>query len=567
VEGNSVIVEQNNIRITDNLDRHNRDSERAEEGFNTHSRTNDTHASAASSLGQTVATNVSRRSEHVTNLAPAAIAHLIPEQIGGMSFDRDKNMWVRNKSPSKEHHPEDVSATNESEEDPFGNIPDLTVDETAEVMLQNQSSPTRPQATAETFLEETEEDVSVHQDLSRPTTRDGKGTAATDTSSVPSKFSNHFAWSFPKTETRATSWSDQGTRNAGTQKTQPPSTTYPIPESDELDVEHEIKYFEGRGTITPPKRKVRDITFSIGHQSETNSPQKNMRQKWPCSNVRQTPRAQGTPWRQVPGAKTLPPSRNHAIPENGDLSALGELPSRNYRMQVSMSVSAPLLGVQKQDALMAVPSSPVRGDVTFMLSDLPDFTLHQVDECEVPDRVIVKHDGNRFSKALEDRYALGTADLVKALQDVAPNEPYWEDLRKLDLHDKGLANLHRLEEFCYRLEELDVSNNGISQVKGVPYTLRRLHARNNTLTGLTTWTSLMNLQHLDISGNDIENLDGLSELIHLRTLKVDNNHVKSLDGVLLLDGLMELSISGNEILTVDFAKTDLYVGWRQPCVV
>jgi hypothetical protein len=488
---------------------------------------------------------------------------LIPEQIAGMSFDREKNIWVRNKSPSKEHHPaEEISTTPESEEDPFDNIPDLTVDETAEIMMKNQTSPSRPQPTAETFLEETEENANGQQDQSRPLTRDGKATAPTDTSSVPSKFSNNFAWSFPKAETRATSWSDQETRNGASQKMQhAPTTTYPIPESDEIEVEHEIKYFEGRGAgATPfPNRTLRDITFSIGQRRDQDSPNPQNQQPWFHANARHNSRSQGMSWRQKPGARTLPSSRREPQQEEGDVSSPGGLPARNYRMQLSMSVSAPVMGIQPQNALMAVPSSPAKADVTFMLSDLPEFTLHQVDECELQDRVVVKHDGTRFSKALEDRYAQGTADLIKALQDVAPDEPYWEDLRKLDLRDKGLTNLYRLDEFCYRLEELDVSNNHISQLKGVPYTMRRLKMGNNVLTGLTSWASLMNLQHLDLSNNEVDSLDGLSELVHLRTLKVDNNHIKSLDGILLLDGLMELSASGNQIEAVDFAKADLYV--------
>jgi hypothetical protein len=235
---------------------------------------------------------------------------------------------------------------------------------------------------------------------------------------------------------------------------------------------------------------------------------------------------------------------------------LDELPSKNYRMQLSMSVSAPVLTQGHHNALTA-PSSPVKGDVTFMLSDLPEFTLNQIDECQLPDRVVVKHDGTQFSKALEDRYAQGTAQLVKALQDVEPEEPYWEDLRKVDLHGKDLSTLHRLDELCYNLEELNVSDNAISQVGGIPYTMRRLQAQNNSLHGLTSWSTLLNLQHLDISNNEIDSLDGLAELVHLRVLVVNNNKIRSLDSILHLDGLMELSAGGNEIEMADFGRSNL----------
>jgi hypothetical protein len=542
-ETDSIVVEQNNIRITDKLNRLNIEIPGTIDEADFHPRENNTHASSASSLGQTMATNISRKSEHVAYVAPKAVAHLIPKQLAGMSYDHVNNKWFRQKSPTKEHRPsEAVTTPNETEEDPFGNISDLTVDETVE-QLMSKTSPSRPQPTVETFVEDT---GLFEVEDQRPVTREGRNNAPTDTSSVPSKASN-FGWSYPKTDTRATSWSEQDPRNGGTQKTRQLPTTYPIPESDEADVEHEIKYFEGRdeATTAMPTAKVRDITFSI-EQHGLNQ------QKWEPKHDSQ---AQGTMWGRVGGANSLPHSRKPIQAHAGDVSVLEESQPRNYRVQLSMSVSAPLL--KRQDTLAPAPSSPAKGDVTFMLSDLPEFTMHQVDECELPDRVVVKHDGVRFSKALEDRYAQGTAELVKALQNVEPDEPYWEDLRAVNLHNKGLSNLHRLDEFCYRLEELDVSDNTISHVEGIPYSVRRLRVQNNLLTGLTSWASLHNLQHLDISDNDIDSLDGLNELVHLRTLKVDNNRITSLEGVLHLDGLIELSAGGNHVEAVDFMDSEL----------
>ncbi|PVI07099.1 hypothetical protein DM02DRAFT_581024 [Periconia macrospinosa] len=566
-EGESIVVEQNDIRITDDPNRRMSYNPQGSNQVNSQPIINDTHPSTNSSMGHTIATNASRRSDHVATLAPEAVAHLIPKEIAGMSFDSKNNCWVRRKSISKEQrHVEGYSTTNESEDDPFGNIPDLSVDETAE-RLQDKGSPTRPHATAETFLEDTEDaNVAKQEEPARPVTREGKETAVTETSSVPSKASN-FAWSFPKTETRATSYSDQATRFGGTQKAnQQLPTTYAIPESEENDVEHEIQFFEGRGaTTTGPRNTVRDITVSIAQRDNTSRQGQvphvgsilKRPQQWSASNLHQQRSPKATAW-NYECAQSLPSKRNAKRPifnEDGDTSVLDDLPQRNYRMQLSMSVTTPALA--HQDALMHAPSSPAKADVTFMLSDLPEFTMNQVDECELPNRVVVKHDGHRFSKALEDRYALGTAELVKALQDVEPDEPYWEDLREVDLHGRSLSNLHRLDEFCHRLEELNISDNGVDQVKGVPSTTRRLHAQNNCLTTLTTWSTLTNLQFLDISGNDVDSLDGLSELIHLRALKANDNKIESLEGIFHLDGLMELALARNAVNTVDFAAANL----------
>ncbi|KAG9186662.1 hypothetical protein G6011_09770 [Alternaria panax] len=564
-EGESVVVEQDDIRITDNPNRHHTEDDEDHRPSSA-PRGNATLLSTASSFGNTIVTNTSRRSECVATLAPEAVAHLIPQQVAGMSFDRDKNIWVRQKNPSRQHQlqQEEPSAMNASEDDPFGNIPDLTVEDTTELDTKA-GSPVRLQPTAETILEDTEK-LDDDED-SRPVTREGKGVAYTETSSAPSKASN-FGWSFPKTDTRATSWSTQAPRNYSTHKTTHAPTTYAIPESEEDGVEHEIQYFEGRdhAPASVQRPRVRKVTISIAeredptHDSQAENTQRQRRQnQWGPSSAQQMSDKKQTAWGQTNGTRTMSQGRPGRLPVfdgDGDLSILDDAPSKNYRMELSMNVSAPSLRHGRRDTLVAAPSSPVK-DVTFMLSDLPEFTLNQIDEFDLPDRVIVKHNGSRFSKALEDRYAQGTAELVKALQDVEPDEPYWEDLRNVNLRKKDLNSLHRLDELCYQLEELDVSDNKINQVEGIPYSMRRLQAQNNCLNGLTSWTTLVNLQHLDISGNDVDRLDGLAELVHLRILKADNNKIRSLQGILHLDGLMELSVRGNEIDTVDFSRTNL----------
>jgi hypothetical protein len=563
-EGESVVVEQDDIRITDNPNRHQTEDDEDHRPSSA-PRGNATLLSTASSFGNTIVTNASRRSECVATLAPEAVAHLIPQQVAGMSFDRDKNIWVRQKNSSRQHQlQEEPSGMNASEDDPFGNIPDLTVEDTHEQETKP-GSPVRLQPTAETLLEDTEKPDAEEE--SRPVTREGKGVAYTDTSSAPSKASN-FGWSFPKTDTRATSWSTQAPRNYSTHKMHHAPTTYAIPESEEDGVEHEIQYFEGRdhAPASVQRPRVRNVTISIAEREDTprdtepeTAPRQRRQNQWGPSSAQQMSDRQQPALGQANGTRTMShgrPSRLPVFNGDGDLSILDDAPSKNYRMELSMNVSAPSLRHGRRDTLVAAPSSPVK-DVTFMLSDLPEFTLNQIDEFDLPDRVVVKHNGSRFSKALEDRYAQGTAELVKALQDVEPDEPYWEDLRNVNLRKKDLSSLHRLDELCYQLEELDVSDNKINQVEGIPYSMRRLQAQNNCLNGLTSWTTLVNLQHLDISGNDIDRLDGLAELVHLRILKADNNKIRSLQGILHLDGLMELSVRGNEIDTVDFSRTNL----------
>jgi len=570
-ESRGIVVEHNNIRITDNHSRGEHDNGANGSGGRSPSGspTIRSHHSTRS-FGKTIVTNSSRRSDHVATLAPEAVAHLIPERVGGMSFDREKGIWVKQKEPSREIHPEgESSAVNASEDDPFGNIPDLTVDETKE-MLMKESSPRRP-TSQQQFMDSTQPFESPEK--TRPSTRDGRVIPPADTSSAPSKVSG-FAWSFPKTETRATSWSEQEPKTQ-TLATSEEEQEAPLFDRTDDDIEHEIRYYENRHTTAQrvTSGRLRDITISfaspalptrnpVGNPSEAYSrnPQPTFNSTRNASiPIRQPPssRTNRTRWRSDSDLKTFPTTRVNPVTEDGELSILETQPG-NYQMKLSMKVSALPLETETPARLAPIPFTPARmDDATFMLSDLPDFTVHQVDESELPNRVVVKNHGGTLSRVVEDRYAGGTADLVKALQDVEPDEPYWEDLRRVDLHGKGLSNVYRLDEFCFRLEELDMSENEISQLKGIPASVRRLNIRDNCLTGLNSWATLMNLQHLEISGNELDSLEGLGQLIHLRTLRVDRNKLRSLHGILELDGLIELSAEGNCIESVDFKRSNL----------
>lgn len=97
-----------------------------------------------------------------------------------------------------------------------------------------------------------------------------------------------------------------------------------------------------------------------------------------------------------------------------------------------------------------------------------------------------------------------------------------------------------LSKFYAKLEELDASENSISQLDGAPETLRTLFVKGNQLGDLTSWEHLRNLQYVDVSGNGLTNLDGLKNLVHLRSLKADNNKLSSISGVFDLDGLLSL---------------------------
>ncbi|KAH9947417.1 hypothetical protein B0H21DRAFT_738596 [Amylocystis lapponica] len=141
--------------------------------------------------------------------------------------------------------------------------------------------------------------------------------------------------------------------------------------------------------------------------------------------------------------------------------------------------------------------------------------------------------------------------LVQVITDVQPFEPYWEELTTIDLSKRNIDSIARLKEFLPRLDSLSVNGNQLSWLSGVPGTVRSLCAASNALTSVTSYSHLLNLEHLDISRNQIDSLRQLECLRHLRELRADSNKIDSTDGLEKMDGLVKLSLQGNSLRSVD----------------
>ncbi|KAI0930736.1 hypothetical protein AcV7_004839 [Taiwanofungus camphoratus] len=141
--------------------------------------------------------------------------------------------------------------------------------------------------------------------------------------------------------------------------------------------------------------------------------------------------------------------------------------------------------------------------------------------------------------------------LVQVITDVQPFEPHWEELTCIDLSKRNIESVARLKEFLPRLDSLCLNCNQLSWLSGVPGTVRSLSVASNTLTGITSFGHLLNLESLDISRNQIDSLRQLECLRHLRELRADGNRIDSTDGLHQMDGLVKLSLEGNYIHSLD----------------
>ncbi|GAA5883281.1 hypothetical protein JCM3774_001748 [Rhodotorula dairenensis] len=145
--------------------------------------------------------------------------------------------------------------------------------------------------------------------------------------------------------------------------------------------------------------------------------------------------------------------------------------------------------------------------------------------------------------------------LLQYITDVEPFEPDWEGLRSIDLSGKRAQGVVRLKEFLPNLDEVNLNDNEIAYLTGIPPSLRTLLAASNRLTDLTSFQHLSNLERLDISNNQLESVRHLACLRHLRELKADGNRISSLDGLADLDSLVRVSLKNNDLTDLDFGAT------------
>ena len=493
---------------------------------------------------RSVPTGSSQNSQAKGMLSSDLVSHLIPEQVNGFVYDRSKHQWVKGDGEVLE--PEAVQQ--DDPDDPFQDIPDLSVDELQEMMrVRGLTSPAKsgtggqrgpPSASASP--------AKPHQ---RPHTGDGSVNA----SSVQSR-NTPVTSSIPNSGTRATSW--------GTEE---------VPEKSQVPGKSSLRGAAGTASGQQPKKsRVATISFSsplvshIAYREDPNESDPGAQQgdsdyessgptdqKGSSARSSVPPRARETSVAGQPFVRR-PVSRIDERNEDGgdDLSLV--------RLNDSPTTENAAGATVPEQSLVPLLSPEQENSYSFHLSPLPDFSVNQPDRPLNLEMSYVAQRTNPTSlRQVHGTFALATEDLIKHITDVEPYEPYWEHVRRLVLRQKGLITLHKLSHFCPRLEDLDVSDNDIGQLSGVPSSLRTLKIPRNCLSNLTPWSHLTNLQYLDISGNDIETLDGFSSLIHLRELKANDNQIRNIDGIMELNGLLSLKLSNNSMTAVDFEGTEL----------
>jgi protein NUD1 len=527
-----------------------------------------THASSGTSTGTTIPTSSSANSANKGRIPPGMV--LVPEQVGVMTFDHTTKSWVRAKG-QKAGSPS--SRKENSEEDPLGEIPDLSIDEQQEA-ARNALAPGLLESAQEGLLPPI---VPGPVPSSRPQTREGAQILTSETASGGTKFTRSNP-SMPGADTRATSWAtvDSPSRS----KAQASQSLAEEQYSDHNEeVEHEIRIHDGRASEAPPSphrlsKKARAVTIAFSsplvsaiayHNERTHSDSDHSVLSVGISEDVSVIVNSSVKTASIPQGMQSSASGKLAPPFNGR-TFIGRPVSRIDEQDEENAVAdLSVVHVSHSNAMTPAPKPAMTGPVAnskgasiICLTPLSEFSLHQVDHRRHLEASYVAQRAHPTSlQQAHGSLALAVDELMKAITDAEPYELYWEHIRRLDLTEKRLTTLHSLEEYCSAAEELRVSGNELGQLSGVPGTVRTLLAQNNRLSSLTSWGHLQNLQYLDISGNVLESLDGLSCLVHLRELKANDNRIRNLEGILDLNGLLHLELQANELASVDFEGGEL----------
>ncbi|KAJ4857784.1 leucine rich repeat domain-containing protein [Trichoderma breve] len=528
-------------------------------------------------------TSSSRGSESRKVIAPESVSHLIPDKIGGMYLDKQNNIWIRNKE-SKDSVTSHASGSDESEEDPFANIPDLSVDMTEEMqhlkqtprgqgVASNKDSTSRPNS-AQTHSLKSYTTLAAYEPLDPEVAERARGEIEKldaqpgDGSKAAEEAGKGLHVLKAKTSSDGLS---SKRRNITISFTSPIASIIlgvlpediegleddPVPgESSESPPLLQAQFSGAKG-VQGSLRAIR--ASSLSGSKFTPRPISRIEERDEESTVElskgqsqsQSPH-QSQDQSQSQTQTPAHPQRQRQVSYLGDNSMLSlkslEGGSGFGFLTATPSPAAHGVSLRADDSLLIG-----RNVGKLSLSPLSEFTVNHEDKSfglEVsyvmgPKRLAT---GDGSKKVL----SMTIRDLVEKLSEAEPNEPFWDDMTSLTLQDKQLTSLHMLNEFCSKITTLDVSKNSLAHLEGVPECVRQLKVSDNMLTELTSWDHLIHLQYLDISNNEVKSLSALKRLIHLRSLRADNNLLTTLDGLDSHDGLLTLRARNNLIEELDF---------------
>lgn len=123
-----------------------------------------------------------------------------------------------------------------------------------------------------------------------------------------------------------------------------------------------------------------------------------------------------------------------------------------------------------------------------------------------------------------------------------------------------LANTYKMKEseitktFLSTLEEVDLSDTNISNLKGIQFAtnIKHLILNRNKIKNANYLNSLTELINLELSENKIEDIFFISKLKKLKIINLDNNNIFKIPNLSLLKDLESINVSNNKISDLYF---------------
>ncbi|RKF56348.1 putative wd repeat domain-containing protein [Golovinomyces cichoracearum] len=540
----------------------------------------------------------SKESDSRRVIVPESVSHLIPEQLAGMVFDRDRNTWIKNKYSNCDKISSKPLNPEATDDDPFGDIPDLSIDESLErerirqVSLKKKeekgvtdiahANPSQQHSFASKNLSGIKASISDNFELildpnmspgpsgdaeihrygpkqiavEKPLNEENNGISLKN--SLKSQFNPYqikSTFSYSKVRPRVSKFEDE--ISIGDDRVNPSQTPnqrnitilFSSPIASFIDCK---EHKEGFGAYSH-EGNVRDSDESLEVAGNKN---RLLNNDVDCQRSSST---EFIPSQRISCEKSV---GVHHFPAR-TISRIDERDEKpqpiNDKNLSSKSFSIVLANKKSPGHVRKTYTTPQpsREIGTLTLTPLPDFTFHQVDESLGLDVSYLAQNQRPNVGKTKKALSLSIKELVEKITEIEPYEPFWEHLKEMNLKGKRLKNVHKLDNFCQTLTELDLSHNQISFLDGVPSSLQIIRITNNCLSDMTAWGHLTNLQYIDVSSNNLESLSSLKCLVHLRSLRADNNRITSLKGIDQLSGLLNLRLRNNFVCNLDFHNTKL----------
>ncbi|KAJ7645652.1 hypothetical protein DFH06DRAFT_1212043 [Mycena polygramma] len=491
---------------------------------------------------------------HLRTIAPKDIPAL-PERMGNMMFDKVMMKWVKSVQPGGDE-PDFIEE--EPSEDPFGDIESLR-DDSREVRQEGHATDDEEEMELTSFS--TDASGRVVAVMTGVDTNDFDETTDSEAEN-DAVVTGELEHTVPPQESESESYQE----------------SYRDDDDDEDDnVSNEVELQVDTQSLTdafaPPPIVV--TTFTTPPPSVKKVPSSALKNRTPTA----APRHPGsTPTSAMKSAGATPSS---ALKDPNRQRY--RTPRRSHRRSVSFSDGkrdGPIRGlssVEPSARSKRIAEMLARSDSSELDSDSPTkgpgprasgSGSSLVSSSSAPSVSVASGSSSRrvFSRSHAQRsgaangtfltecsFGVAHDRLVEVLTDVEPFEPHWEGLSTVDLSNRRLESAARLKEFLPALDALNMNANQLSWLSGVPGGVRTLSVASNRLTGLTSYSHLLNLENLDISGNEVDSLRQLACLRHLRELRADGNTIASVEGLERMDGLVKLSLEGNALRSLELA--------------